>query len=182
MPENIKGMMEQFLSDKPKRTVAKEHIEADWLLVNCIDCRYPHAIHTYMLKYHEKEPYDHLVLAGASLAATEKHTHLQYWADTFAEHVSLSIKMHEIFGVLILNHRTCGAFREFKLLTSEEEKDPAFEFAKHKMVADDAVELVLNEFRKLKKEGYVHIYLAPVLNPGDTDFAIKPELLCKKRT
>lgn len=99
--QHIKAMADSFFAympNKEARAKKKAHIEADWLLVNCIDCRYPNAVHNYMLREHEDEPYDQLVLAGASLAATKAYNMRPQWEETFAEHVSLSIKMHKIFG------------------------------------------------------------------------------------
>lgn len=87
--------------------------------------------------------YDHLVLAGASIAAVEKYTNLKSWAETFIEHVGLSIDLHAIDGVMILDHRTCGAFVEFGLIPKEPEvPEEGFEFDQHQLVAREAQQRV----------------------------------------
>lgn len=106
----------QRTADSATAGVEKK-IAADWLLVTCIDCRYPHVVHEFMRKHHPRQLYDQLVLAGASLAATKSHTQRSHWQKTFLEHVGMSIDLHNIRGVLILDHRTCGAFKGFGLLT-----------------------------------------------------------------
>ena len=79
MAERMKKMVNSFLANLPKQeSRVAAHVKADLLLINCIDCRYPHAIHKYMQHDHAGKVYDHLVLAGASLAGVEKYTHLDY--------------------------------------------------------------------------------------------------------
>jgi carbonic anhydrase len=91
------------------------------LLVTCIDLRYPGLIHEHMESaadgyFHKR--YDQLSLAGAGLAGVvdfpphPKPT----WGGTFLEHVALSAKMHVIKAVVVLEHRNCGAYKEFGLL------------------------------------------------------------------
>ena len=100
------------------------------LLVTCIDLRYPGLIHKHMEEsaggyFHKK--YDQLALAGAGLAGVlDAPPHPKpSWRDTFIEHVALSKKLHNISAVIVLEHRTCGAYKEFGLLrdgcTPEEE-------------------------------------------------------------
>ena len=140
---------------KQRSTVAA-HVKADLLLVNCIDCRYPHAIHNYMHDTYCGKIYDHLVLAGAALACTEIYTHNPAWSETFLQHVSLSIDLHEIDGVLILDHRTCGAYVKVGLLT-EADHNTQREFDQHEKVAKTAAPLVGDVFMQKKRHGLISI-------------------------
>src|SRR5262245_31890873 len=118
--KNIDQLVERFRSKLPG-PAQKVAGHAKWLLVTCIDYRYHHVIHNFMRNTHPHERYDQLVLAGASLAASDIFTNdpsswkagQSNWRTTFLEHVNLSIALHDIDGVLILDHRTCGAYREF---------------------------------------------------------------------
>lgn len=168
MVQPLKTMMDSFLAGLPKQpSLVAVSVKADWLLVNCIDCRYPNAIHQYMAKYYAGQVYDHLVLAGASLATVKNYTHLNYWAKTFREHVALSIKLHSIDGVLVLDHRTCGAYVEFGLIPkTPDPPDKTFEFDQHQMVAREAAEIIVKEFQKQKRKGLVEIYLTPSISVG----------------
>jgi carbonic anhydrase len=105
-----------------KRKLEKaKHPDANILLVTCIDLRYPGLIHEHMetaADGHFHKRYDQLSLAGAGLAGVvdfpphPKPT----WGGTFIEHVALSAKMHDIKAVVVLEHRNCGAYKEFSLL------------------------------------------------------------------
>src|SRR4029079_19571754 len=64
--KRLRGIFDDFLSKLPDQTRDRK-TKAAWLLVTCIDCRYPHVIHQYMRAEHTGELYDQLVLAGASL-------------------------------------------------------------------------------------------------------------------
>jgi hypothetical protein len=176
MAQSLDALLHGFHSDLSKILPAKKKITAKWLLVNCIDCRYPHLIHDYMNRKYPGQLYDHLVLAGASLAVADSYTDRDYWSKTFLEHVDLSIDLHDIHGVLILDHRTCGAFREFKLLTAAQENTKT-EVRVHRAVAETAVALSLSRFRRKKHAGIVQVYLTPEVEPGDTDFSSPPILL-----
>lgn len=117
-----------FLTALKKRleSIARPHI----MLVTCFDLRYPALIHKHMEEtengwFHEK--YDHMSLAGAGLAAVvDFPPHPKpNWSSTFMEQVAISKKLHNIGAIVVLEHRTCGAYEEFGLLrkncTPEEE-------------------------------------------------------------
>ena len=115
------------LADKPGRlelfdAVRKmETTDKTLLLLTCIDLRYPDVIHARMEpKFHKL--YDHVCLAGAGLApvfdfGADRKPH---WEQTFLEHVAISIALHKITKVLVMDHCDCGAYRKFGLLTTED--------------------------------------------------------------
>lgn len=177
MATQIKGMVDDFLRKLPKQgTKLAAHVKADLLLVNCIDCRYPHAIHAYMHSEHPGEVYDHLVLAGAALASTVTHTGKADWASTFEEHVGLAIDLHEIDGVLVLDHRACGAYVKFGLL-SETDHNTQREVDQHRMVALDSAFIIENVFKAKGRQGHLAYYLTPEIPVGAGDFPSAPLLL-----
>lgn len=177
MTMHMQNMIDDFLRKLPKqRSTVAAHVKADLLLVNCIDCRYPHAIHNFMHETYCGKVYDHLVLAGAALASTEIHTRNPAWSQTFLQHVGLSIDLHEIDGVLILDHRTCGAYVKCGLLTEADHNKPR-EFAQHQMVAKDAAPLIGDVFKQKSRQGLISIYLTPEIPVGSSGFPTAPELL-----
>lgn len=179
MTQHIKSMIDDFLRKLPKQSSrVAPHVKADLLLVNCIDCRYPHAIHHFMHTNYDYKTkvYDHLVLAGASLASTEVHTKNEHWAKTFEQHVGLSIDLHEIDGVLVLDHRTCGAYVKTGLLAEADHNTPR-EFSQHRMVAIDSAAIVGQVFKNKSRHAHIEYLLTPEIPLGTSDFPTRPELL-----
>ena len=81
---------------------------ADALLLSCMDYRLVDHTSRYMVERGLKDKYDHIVLAGAALGAmTDKYPE---WKRTFWDDLDLSIKLHSIHKVMILDHRDCGAY------------------------------------------------------------------------
>jgi hypothetical protein len=183
--KNVDNAIERFRANLPAGR-AKVAGHARWLLVSCIDYRYHHVIHNYMKKTHPQERYDQLVLAGASLAASdifttagpiEWRTGQSNWRSTFLEHVNLAIALHDIEGVLIINHRTCGAFKKFEILTDQDAGQPV-ELDRHRQVATQVVVDVATQFRRKSKSAYVLALLAPIVtDPDADDFPSVPEFL-----
>jgi len=83
--------------------------ETDVLLLSCMDYRLVDDTHRYMSNRGLCDKYDHVILAGSSLGAvTDKYP---AWNRTFWEHLDVSIKLHHIKKVIILDHRDCGAYK-----------------------------------------------------------------------
>jgi hypothetical protein len=61
-----------------------------------------------------KITYDHVILAGASLGVFSGV--FPQWATTFWDHLAVSIKLHQIKQVDLIDHRDCGGYREFGAL------------------------------------------------------------------
>jgi carbonic anhydrase len=102
--------VEGFLD--PTNRLAKGKVDA--LVLTCIDYRFVHVIHQYMHEHYPSLSYDHAILAGASLGVFAGI--FPGWASTFWEHLEVAIDLHGIQTVIILDHRDCGAYREFEAL------------------------------------------------------------------
>ncbi len=99
----------------------------DALLLSCMDFRLMDDIERYMSGRGLRDKYDHVVLAGASLGAvTDKYP---AWNKTFWEHLGISIQLHAIHKVIVMDHRDCGAYKT--ILGPEQVKDPATERETH---------------------------------------------------
>lgn len=123
------------------------------LLLTCIDLRYPAVIHSRMEpKFHKL--YDHVCLAGAGLApvidfGADRKPH---WEQAFLEHVAISVALHSISKVFVMDHRDCGAYRKFGLLTKED-NDTAKEKTVHFQQMKRLKALLKKEFPKLEFHG-----------------------------
>lgn len=98
-----------LLSATPWMRPAAAAGRADALLLSCMDYRLMDDIERYMAGRGLRDRYDHVVLAGASLGATAEQ--FPAWAATFWQHLDLSISLHAIHTVIVLDHRDCGAFK-----------------------------------------------------------------------
>ena len=84
------------------------------LLLTCMDLRVLDEIIQFMDHDGLTNRYDHVIFAGAALGALGgEHPDYQHWRKTFFEHLHFAYKLHHIKDVYILEHRDCGAYREF---------------------------------------------------------------------
>lgn len=148
----------EYLQELKEKLADAGKANRHFLLLTCIDLRYPSFIHGTLDEFdvdpktgfgYFEERYDHLALAGAGLAGVidfPPHKKPE-WAETVVQHIALSIMLHDIGAVVILDHRDCGAYRAFGLLPSRPvQKD-------HE--TDDEFRERLDEY--YSKEAYQHI-------------------------
>ncbi len=175
-PVSLDAYLGKLSGDLSKRTpcklpfwdAAKPISEADVLLLSCIDYRYSHAIHELMRK-HFGLRYDQVSLAGAGLSAViDFGTDLKpHWQQTVLEHVALSIQLHGIKTVLIMDHRNCGAYSKFAGL-------PARDYDHEK--PDQARENDKKEYKSHKKHV---VRLASILEKRFDDLEVTGILLSR---
>lgn len=101
--------------------------QADALLLSCMDYRLLDEIVAYMNGRGMRDKYDHVILAGAGLGAlTDKRPD---WGAAFWQHVDVAKQLHHIHKLIVMDHRDCGAYREF--LGVDYGKDPKAETEIH---------------------------------------------------
>lgn len=110
------------MTDQRQPVIPSGTGQAEALLLSCIDYRLPGKIARYMEGRGLAANYDHVILAGASLGAT--NTLYPQWGLTFRDHLDLAVKLHGIRRVIILDHRECGSYRVIfnTNLSGDEEK------------------------------------------------------------
>jgi hypothetical protein len=81
------------------------------LLLSCMDARLIDELDAMMSRDNLDNCYDHVVLAGASLGALQET--YPGWRCTFFDHLKLAIRLHNVKDIYIVEHRNCGAYREF---------------------------------------------------------------------
>lgn len=128
----------------PANRLAKGKVDA--LVLTCIDYRFVHVIPEFMRTNYPSLSYDHVILAGASLGVFTGI--YPAWASTFWEHLEVAIALHGIHTVIILDHRDCGAYREFEALADEPADDEERDVHQHYM--DRLGKLITKSQRSLR--------------------------------
>lgn len=109
--------------------------DAEALLLTCIDFRYFGLVANHVAQNNLVGNYDHVILAGGTLGPLvdfppEPKLH---WQQFFLEHLLLSKALHNISRVVVLDHRDCGAYKQFGLLPDKPTQEQ--EFNAHKAQA-----------------------------------------------
>lgn len=128
------------------------------VLLTCMDFRYPRRVVETMEKKHLTGKYDHLILAGASLGVLHKAE----WQTTFLDQLKFAVDKHGASQVIILDHRDCGAYKEFLNVTPD---DPAKELEAHRCECQKAMQLIVSKFPALA--GRVYSQLLPIEHIDD---------------
>ena len=97
------------------------------LLLSCMDYRLIDDTVKYMDGRGLTNKYDHVILAGAALGALTDQ--FKAWNKTFWEHLKVSIDLHHIKKVILMDHRDCGAYKV--ILHADFSKDPLLEARIH---------------------------------------------------
>jgi len=120
----------------------------DILLLTCMDFRLIDEIELYMNARGLRDRYDHVILAGASLGAlTDRHP---AWNQTFWDHLEMSIQLHNIHKVILMDHRDCGAYKV--LLGTEHTEDPDVEKDTHARRLGKLQAMILEKYPQLEVE------------------------------
>lgn len=116
---------EEYVTQLAPTLAAAE--KASVFLLTCMDYRYAHRIIDLMDSKGLRRKYDIFVLAGAAAGANE----VEKWREVLVEHIKTArLVGHPIDRIMILEHRDCGAYREFFGLEWEDVTPPV-EFEKH---------------------------------------------------
>jgi len=112
-------MTDETMADVERPQTFEEYVAAEqasdhkpgkkgmWLLLGCMDYRYPRRTVDAMHRIGPNIPYDQFILAGASLGAC-----VPAWQAVLVQHVQAALKLkHQIEHIVILDHRDCGAYQ-----------------------------------------------------------------------
>lgn len=120
----------------------------DILLLSCMDYRLMEEIDHYMTIAGLTHHYDHIILAGASLGAT--NTKYPDWGKTFWEHLQVALDLHHIHKVMIMDHKDCGAYKV--ILGEDAVKTPDLEVKAHSTQLNSLKKQILTQYPKLEVE------------------------------
>lgn len=110
------------------------------LLLTCMDYRYAQRIIDVMDHADLRRKYDTFILAGAAAGANQN----KIWRQALVEHIRVARQIkHPIDRLIILEHRDCGAYKEFFKLDWSKVTPPV-EAASHK----EQVSLLITDLKK----------------------------------
>ena len=125
--------------------------KADVFLLSCMDYRLVTDVTKHMITEGYDDNYDHMILAGASLAAVTPK--FPDWNKTFWEHLGLAITLHGVSKLMVIDHRDCGAFNV--VYGQDFAKDPVAETKIHIEVMRQLDRQVAKRQPKLSREYYL---------------------------
>ena len=79
------------------------------MVLSCIDPRLQSIIYDYLKKKNLKGKYSLFTIAGSAIGVTSKK--FKKWHKTFWDNIDISIKLHKIKKLIVINHRDCGAVK-----------------------------------------------------------------------
>ena len=79
------------------------------IVITCIDFRLIDDAVIYFNSIGLNNNYDEFILAGASLGYNQ--TTFSAWTETLDNHIVLAEQLHDITGVIVLDHMQCGAYK-----------------------------------------------------------------------
>ena len=105
------------------------------MVLSCIDPRFQPIVYNYLKKKKLVGKYSAFTIAGSSIGVTAKK--FKRWHKVFWDNFEISIKLHNIKKLIVINHRDCGAA---KIVNLKKEFSKINETKIHK-----------NSFQKIKK-------------------------------
>ena len=77
------------------------------MVLSCIDPRFQPIVYKYLKKKKLNGKYSSFTIAGAALGVTANK--FKKWHKVFWDNIDISIKLHKIKKLIVINHRDCGA-------------------------------------------------------------------------
>src|SRR6056300_1280460 len=110
------------------------------MVLSCMDPRFQPKIFNYLKKRKLSGEYSSFTIAGSAVGVT--HDRFKKWHKTFFENLAVSIKIHRISKLIVINHEDCRAARvaEGKI---------------HKISFEKLKKKLNNKFPKLKLEFHI---------------------------
>tara|TARA_B100000401_G_C52200670_1_gene436720 strand:- start:87 stop:458 length:372 start_codon:yes stop_codon:yes gene_type:complete len=105
------------------------------MVLSCIDPRFQPIVYNYLKKKKLMGKYSAFTIAGSALGVTANR--FKKWHKVFWENFDMSVKLHNIKKLIVINHRDCGAA---KIINGKKEFSSINESKVHKA-----------SFQKLKK-------------------------------
>ena len=119
------------------------------MVLSCIDPRFQDLVHKENAKKGLTNKYSAFTIAGASIGVTAPT--FKKWHQTFWENLDISVQLHNIKKVIVINHRDCGgavaAYGQEKFTNKEIEtethKSALIEFKKQLKIKHPEIEAEL---------------------------------------
>jgi carbonic anhydrase len=105
------------------------------MVLSCIDPRFQSIVFNYLKKKKLNGKYSSFTIAGSAIGITANK--FKRWHNVFWDNFDISIKLHNVKKLIVINHRDCGAA---KIVNKKKEFSKANETTVHR-----------NSFQKIKK-------------------------------
>ena len=105
------------------------------MVLSCMDPRFQPIVYNYLKKRKLNGKYSAFTLAGSAIGVTA--IRFKKWHKSFWDNIDVSVKLHKIRKLIVINHRDCGAA---KIINGKKEFSVVNETKVHK-----------NSFKKIKK-------------------------------
>ena len=115
------------------------------MVLSCIDPRFQPLVYNYLKKKKLTGKYSAFTIAGSAIGVT--HDKFKKWHSVFIENLSMSIKLHKIEKLIVINHTDCGAA---KIANGKKEFNSLNENKIHKVSFNKLKKIVKKKFPKLK--------------------------------
>ena len=109
------------------------------MVLSCIDPRFQSIVYTYLKNKNLNGQYSSFTVAGAAIGVTANK--FKKWHKTFWDNFDISLKLHNIKKLIVINHRDCGAA---KIINGKKEFTKINETKVHK----DSFQKIKKIFRK----------------------------------
>ena len=117
------------------------------MILSCIDPRFQPIVFKYLKKKRLTGKYSSFTIAGAAIGVTASK--FKKWHKTFWENFDISIKLHKIKKLIIINHRDCGAA---KIINKNKDFNKINETRIHKQYFKKIKKILKKKYPKLKTE------------------------------
>ena len=77
------------------------------LVLSCIDPRFQTIVFNYLKKRKLNGKYSAFTIAGSAIGVTASK--FRKWHNSFWENINISIRLHKIKKLIVINHYDCGA-------------------------------------------------------------------------
>ena len=109
------------------------------MVLSCMDPRFQPIVNNYLKKRKLNGKYSAFTIAGSAIGVTAskfKKWHISFW-----DNINISIKLHKIKKLIVINHQDCGAA---KMMNSKKFFNNIIETEIHKK----SFMLIKNKFKK----------------------------------
>ena len=120
------------------------------MILSCIDPRFQSKVRSYLIKKNLKGKYSAFTVAGSAVGVT--HNKFKKWHKTFFDNLKISIDLHKIDKLIIINHEDCGAA---KIVNLNKEFNKKNELNIHKNSFLKIKKILNKRFPQLKIEFYL---------------------------
>ena len=117
------------------------------MVLSCIDPRFQPIVYNYLKKKRLIGKYSSFTIAGSAVGVTANR--FKKWHKVFWENFDMSVKLHNIKKLIVINHRDCGAA---KIINGKKEFSTINETKVHKTSFQKLKKIFKKKYPRLKLE------------------------------